>query len=284
MSAGELARVDSMAAGRVNSQAIANPASRRRRLFADAPLEFDNRRPWAEALVTSVADLARESELFEIGRATYLDRPLGKLKPEGYPDRTTLMSYVAFSRSLARARLRWLSRVAELIAPESLKQLSEQLDRLSVVGRPIASYRGASRPGVVCLEDAARAASDFIFVRTTRTARQRLFASYDFTSLLRQSPALFRWLFSSNEVLLIRDPVAEPIRLEACDRQGRVNISLEPPEHACSVGKEAYFELAGREWLRDGLRLRVLSGGSRPDRVSEGQSLAILPRWDPDVL
>jgi len=55
-----------------------------------------------------MTDLQEPEELQELGTAVFLDRPLGALKHPGEPDCTPLLSYQAFSRFIARTRLRFL--------------------------------------------------------------------------------------------------------------------------------------------------------------------------------
>ena len=63
----------------------------------------------------SVRDLWQPEELAELGTALFLDRPFGVGKAPAEPDATLLLSYEAFSPSLAERRLDSLS---EKLDPE----------------------------------------------------------------------------------------------------------------------------------------------------------------------
>ena len=58
------------------------------------------------ATTNEAAVMPASVELRELGTALYLDRPLGVYKEPAEVDRTPLLSYEAFSLTIAEARLR----------------------------------------------------------------------------------------------------------------------------------------------------------------------------------
>jgi hypothetical protein len=152
---------------RIPEEHILEPERRTKRLFENDKLEDILGHHGKEILAQSIIDLEQPEELQELGMTIFLDRPLGTWKQPGEPDSTPLLSYQAFSRSIARARLRFLERI-RLLKSEELNRLLESLDHLEILGIPISGLDKSSRPGVVSINDAARAAPDFVFLRTTK--------------------------------------------------------------------------------------------------------------------
>ena len=120
-----------------------------------------------KVLEQSLADLEHPAELQELGMALFLDRPLGVFKQPGEPDRTPLLSYVAFSRSLAERRLRELAHLGSITATQH-QSLLECLAGMEVKGICLSPPQRPARPGAASLADAYQVASDFILLRTTR--------------------------------------------------------------------------------------------------------------------
>src|SRR5207245_2535109 len=83
---------------------ILQPATRRRRLYADDPLSAHLGPQTRQLLQQSLADFDCPDEVRELGMALFIDRPLGVGKLPGEPDQTPLMAHAAFSRSLAIRR------------------------------------------------------------------------------------------------------------------------------------------------------------------------------------
>jgi len=107
---------------------------------------------------------------------SFIDRPLGVFKHPLEPDQTLLLSYEAFSRSLAEARLHGLAYPAER------DHLRAALPALDVVGLPLSAVQFEERR-IVSLADAGRAADDFLLLRTTRQSVADFLAQYDFAPL-----------------------------------------------------------------------------------------------------
>jgi hypothetical protein len=164
-SQGEALRVLPEPFARVPEEQILQPAKRRRRLFADEPLEALLTRSAQTVLQQSLADLNVPAELRELGTAYFLDRPLGITKRPGEVDRTPLVSHTAVSRAVIRRRvgelkdIGWLSRADQ-------EELHQRLEQEALGGIPVAELALAERPGVVSLADALKVSADFVIVRS----------------------------------------------------------------------------------------------------------------------
>jgi hypothetical protein len=209
-----------------------DPADRSRRLFANEP---------AEAMLTPAASnalrhAAAEIDVVELGRATFLDRPLGVTKGPREPDRTALLSYESFSRRLAQRR------ATELVTHRVLTSPPEE------PGFPVAKLPRHARDGVVSLEDAKKVALDFVFTRTTRSSLDMLLRQYDFAAALGNAGAsdAYRWLCDHRHVLLIRTAAATMTAFDA-DMRSVFTIDL---------SGATYREFAGEE-LAEGLTMRA---------------------------
>lgn len=188
---------------RVPEEQITQAAKRTRKLFAEQATdellgEFGRR-----ALAAAVADLDESAELRELGMAVFLDRPLGVRKEPGEVDRTPLVSYEAFSPSIAKRRVRELAS-AGWIDDRRRDALLAALDELAVGGVPLARLSPVERPGVVSIADAGKAAADFVFLHTTRGSLDELLASLELGRLADQSPTLYDWLIHDKTVLLVQ--------------------------------------------------------------------------------
>lgn len=168
---------------RVSEEQILQPAKRTRRLFADDPLTNHLGPRGAEALRQSMADLHHPEELLELGMALFLDRPLGAGKAPGEPDQTILLSHLAFSRSVARQRLKLLDGATEYEG--LLTAMAEGLR-----GVPVSAVAGRPRPGVVSAADARQVADDFLFLRTTAATATAFGEQYDLGGLVPAGPLL----------------------------------------------------------------------------------------------
>ncbi len=205
----------------VPEEQILDPSTRTRKLFLDR--QFDDRQVVIDILRQSVADLAQDCERSELGLGLFLDRPLGFAKKIGEPDRTTLLSHLAFSLEIAHTRLRLLNEIAAVC--------SSAFDHVpsGVSSRQCAAI---PRPGVASVRDAELAADDFRLLQTTRKTVRDLLEAYDF-SLLNES-GIVPWLQTENclivpssqspRELLIYDSMAcERLRLRLDDSRGYVS-------------------------------------------------------------
>jgi hypothetical protein len=227
-SMGENVRVLPAPFVRVPEEQITQTAKRKRKLYADQPTddvlgEFGRR-----VLAAALADLDAPGELRELGMALFLDRPLGVLKEPGEVDRTPLVSYEAFSRSIAKRRLRELAS-GGWIDNARRDVLLAALDELSVPGVPLNKLSVVERPGVVSIADAGKAAADFVFLRTTRGSLDELLACLDLRQLAQQSPDLCDWLARDPNVLLVQHvPADAPAALQAY-HDGQLRLELKLP-------------------------------------------------------
>jgi hypothetical protein len=273
-SPGESTRVLPAPHERVPEEQILNLHRRNKLLFGDEapgrPLG-DNARA---VLRQSILDLRHPDELGELGTALYLDRPLGAFKAPGEPDQTPLLSYVAFSRSIALQRLSLLGKDQSLLPENELATLRQILQALPVVGMPLAEVGSVPRPGVVSLADAAKAAEDFILLRTTSSS------AIDFFFLLDMAPLISRfglpidmdvdWLIvgqphhGSGEIVLTV--------YEANTLRKRLELSAN--------SRDGYVVRAGVEYPRNGLRVRRVweeIGGQLREHDLGGEELWVRP-------
>lgn len=197
-----LPQVPQAAAEPVDDAEIMDPRLRRNQLFAGSELEAAWSPAVRELLVAAATDLNDAAALRTFGEALFLDRPLGVDRPPEAVDDTPLVSYLAFSRNALTYRLRRLFQwgwIDDTVA----EQLLHAARQLKVPGFPAAQLPGHPRPGVVSLEDAHLAGSDFVFVRTTRRSLSALLACGKLP--LQTVPAdVQEWLATGRDVLLIR--------------------------------------------------------------------------------
>jgi hypothetical protein len=198
----------------------------------------------------SLADLRHPAELRELGTALFLDRPLGAGKLPGMPDATPLLSYEAFSRSLAERRLQLLSGELEGISLSEAVALQRLLELEGTApGIPLKDVPSRTRPGVVALADAHQVAEDFVFLRTTPRTVRAFLDLYDFTPLRKGID--LDWLTPERSVLILGS---------LPDRAGQVRIVLH--DGAARRRLELTFDAAGGyasrggvEYAAEGLRL-----------------------------
>src|SRR5207237_193434 len=145
-----------------------------------------------DLLRQSLTDLAHPDELPELGTALFLDRPLGAPKHPLEPDATPLLSYVAYSRSLALRRLESLAEGPIGLGTARAVPLRKILEALAVSGVPVRDVASRSRPGTAALADARQVAEDFILLRTTALSASRFWRLFP-PDLLRQLFNLASW-------------------------------------------------------------------------------------------
>lgn len=275
-SAGENLRVLPERFPRVPPEQIVEPSRRQKKLFAEAPAHERLTAEARELLERSLADLDETAELRELGMALFLDRPLGVWKHPREPDRTTLLSYEAFSASIAGQRLAAL-RDWGWLEEEQHDRWADRLAQLAPRGFPAAQLTGQPRTSVVALEDANKAADDFVFLRTTRRSLREFLTRYDIAPLREVAPSTADWLQSSGPSLLLRttSPSQTPpeVRLVAFDgeMQPRVEFVM-AAEHAPTL------EAGGRELVAEGLPVgRVRESGGEWTDLPPGFKLP--PNW-----
>ena len=239
-SEGENVRVLPRPFGRIPEEQIHDPQRRQRRLFADDPLTLgENSRGILEQ---SLHDLNDPAELRELGTALFLDRPLGVFKRTGEPDRTPLLSYVAFSRTIAKRRLEELTRLG-VISLSRGQDLGQQLNTLVVKGIALEPGSLRPRPGAASLADALQVASDFLLLRTTRRSGDEVLELLE--PALRKEIGQPR-LMVGGSMLPGRRP--ETLTFFDADLQPRLEVGFDP-----AAGMMCR---RGREFPASGLRRR----------------------------
>jgi hypothetical protein len=283
-SAGENLRVLPLPYGRVPEEQIVEPAKRSKRLFAGSALELSASTAVAEALQQSMADLEHPTELQELGRALFLDRPLGLFKAPTEPDQTLLFSYEAYSARIAEQRLEYLAQGLGLLsdpaAYEAARRRLRSLGPSEGVELPLASSK--PRPGVVSLQDAQRIAPDFRVQRTTRRTVQDLLALFDFAPIARFYS--LDYLHSGRRVLILDEGsgtarTAGVLTIYDAIFRKRMELQVDP-----SLG---YERRAGQEYPAAGLRvLRIWQAaaddGTCVEHDLRGEALVVRPRSNLD--
>lgn len=201
-SPGENARVLPPSFPRVPDEQIADPSKRRRQLFTNDPLLARLSDAARDRWRDGIADLEQLAELRELGMALFLDRPLGAFQKTSEPNRTLLLSHEAFSPTVAQRRLRYLAENLGLLSDqEKYHALRDALISCPALGIPLTPRPGPTRPGVVSLADALKAAPDFVLLRTTRRATADFLAHFDLAPLAARID--LDYLASDRRVLIV---------------------------------------------------------------------------------
>jgi hypothetical protein len=186
-SMGENTRVLPSSIPHLTEEAILDPTCRVRRLFAD-DLIAPQLTPHQRGLIRVSFDYLDDSrDVQELGTALFLDRPLGIFKHPTQPDQTLLLSYVAYSRTIAERRLCEMSELG-LLNDEQFAKAKERLAALQVDGMPIPMRGIPSRPGVPSLADAFKVAPDFVLLHTTRRTVNDFLTQYDVNAVRHRFP------------------------------------------------------------------------------------------------
>jgi hypothetical protein len=202
-SPGENARILPPPHTRVPDEQITNPAKRTKRLFADDPLAAHLTSISQRILEQSIGDLKYSEELRELGMAVFLDRPLGVFKAPLEPDQTPLLSYAAFSRTIAQRGLDYLHRSLRLLSDGDYAERSAAVRDLQMEGISISRPINSGRPGV-SLADAFRVADDFVILRTTARSAQEFLGLFDFTPIRQHDAA--EYLDSPHRITIVSAP------------------------------------------------------------------------------
>jgi hypothetical protein len=200
-SPGENARVLPPPHVRVPEEQILQAGRRRRRLFAGEGLGERG----MDVLRQSIDDLLHPDELCELGKAVFVDRPLGVFKAPVEMDQTLLFSHEAFSRSLARDRLSLAERLELLPDAARRDTLRQRLRDLPVSGLPVSEVQ-CDEGRIVSLADARRAADDFLLLRTTRRSLDEFLERYDLSALAARFDLGF--LTRERRALIVPAPIA----------------------------------------------------------------------------
>lgn len=275
-SPGENARVLPPPHERVPEEQILNPAKRTRKLFANDPIPAHLGERGREVLQQSVHDLLHPEEQTELGAALFVDRPFGVFKPPGEPDQTLLLSYEAFSRSIAENRLEEFERCLDFpIEPAVMQACRESLrTRLRMQGVALEKRAQATRPEPVSLDDAFKVADDFRLLRTTHRAVADFLDQYDFRSLAERFSLDF--LTAERRVLIVRSASSVgPVLIYDEVPRKRLEFQVDP--------RQGYACWGDREYPVAGLRvLRVWEATGTGEECREinlqGQEVVIRPR------
>ena len=210
--------------------------------------------------------------------AIFLDRPFGVFKAPGEPDRTLLLSYEAWSRSIAEQRLDLAFNEPPLfLTTENLESYREALRRLEVPGVPLKTSATYQRPGAVALADAAKVANDFVLLRTTRQTVQAFLELFDFTGLGKQFD--LNYLDPAKKLLIVSTAATgeavKGVLLVYDDQMRRLELQVDP--------SQGYRSRAGLEYPRAGLKvLRIWEpAGNQREMVEHDlcdDRLTIAPR------
>jgi hypothetical protein len=267
-SMGENARVLPPPFARVPDAQIRDSSQRKRRLFADTPTDALLSDSTRRMLQLSIDELDDPCELQELGTATFLDRPLGALKSPGAVDRTSLVSYEAYSQFIAIRRLATLksARWIDLARQELLRSA---LAKIGVAGIPAAELSARDRPGVVSLTDANKAAADFVFVRTTRGSLNSLLAQFDWQALEASFPTAVRWLREGADVVLIQHTPSESPRRSLLRFYAGTQLQLELGFPSGQNTGDNYRERVGQEVVSRLQVLRILGEGGKLVELAE---------------
>ena len=245
-SPGENARVLPPPYVRIPDEQIVLPARRTKRLFDEDPLPRHLGDRTRSVLEESIRDLRQPAESQELGMAVFLDRPLGVHKAPGEPDRTLLLSYEAFSRSVAERRLRYLAGPLALI-PEAadLAAYQQALAGLQPSGLPPPGPSPAQPPDRVSLQDCWKVADDFLLLRTTHKSVCEFRAQLDQVAANLVPDALA----SGEPVLILRGGGDSEFALVLYDAALRPRLEL-------SIEAQAgYVSCGGVEFPAGGLRV-----------------------------
>jgi hypothetical protein len=185
-SPGENVRVLPAPYERVPEEQMTNPLRRERKLFADDPLAGLWMATTRNIFQQSLHDLTQIWAATDLGRAVFIDRPLGFGKAPLEPDQTPLLAHLTQSRSIARRRMDLLAELARemgLTLPENWEQARAALDITDVAeGTPIGRCASLERP-IAALADAQRVSDDFTVLHTLFDSVRRLRELFDWNSL-----------------------------------------------------------------------------------------------------
>jgi hypothetical protein len=172
---------------RVPDEQILNPSKRKKRLYESDPLSSYVGPQGLRVLEQCGQDLQKVDEVRELGMAVFVERPLGVVRAPGEPDLSPLLAHQAFSRSLAARGLAELSRepLLRLIGDEMARCRAALAEPWPSGGIP-ANTLPSDPPRVVSLADAAKAANDFVILRTLPGSLHAFCAWPDVSAMLQE--------------------------------------------------------------------------------------------------
>lgn len=276
-SPGENARVLPAPFERVPEEQLTNPLRRRRKLFADDPLV----RLWTPTTKNifqrCLEDLAEFREIIDLGRAVFVDRPLGFGKMPLEPDQTPLLAHSLYSQAIARRRMDVLGDMAQqmgLTLPANWQQSLEALEKLSWAdSTPIAPCRSLGRP-VAQLADAQRVSPDFVVVETLVGSVQRLHDLFDWSGLEQRFALNQHW--PANIQVLRIDSGKDGSVMAICNGWYTAVSRQLVFESDPSLGFRCR---GGVELPVAGLRIWQVIDDDRTTHDLRGEEVHVLPRW-----
>ena len=167
--------------------------------------------PAKPIVAQAFADLDDPAERRELGTALFIDRPLGFFKQPAEVDATPLLSYVAFSETLAAARLREVGR----LAAELDLAWSETPGKPGAIwGLGLDQIPESPRPAV-SLADARKVAPDFRILRTTQSSAAAFWRCFDTRALpVADWPLVARTIVGPDKTRMTAIDAAGTVRLE----------------------------------------------------------------------
>jgi hypothetical protein len=166
-SPGENMRVLPSPHQRVPEEQIVHFGKRKKRLYQGDPLPSHVGVHGLRVLQHCGRDLQLAQEVRESGMAVFIERPLALVKVLGEPDLSPLLAHEAFSRSLAERALAELAREPLLgLSTADVAHCRAVLAESWPNGGIAANTLPTEPPRVVALADAAKAANDFVILRT----------------------------------------------------------------------------------------------------------------------
>ncbi|MFL5244291.1 MAG: hypothetical protein ACJ8FY_19500, partial [Gemmataceae bacterium] len=273
-SEGENCRVLPSPHNRVPQEQILESRRRTKCLFADDPLASYLGANSSAILRQSLADLEDPRELRELGMALFLDRPLGSRKNPAEPDHTVLMSYEAFSASVAKQRLDCLANDLKLLTTSERNTLGSRLQDMNIKGLPVSKLLASRRPSLVSLQDAGKVASDFVLVRGTRLTAAAFLGLFDWSQLTKRFALDF--LHADDDLLILRGAAEDPDKITVHDKQLRPRIVL-----SLNTSR-GYASRAGCEYPIDGMTVERVweeAEGSLQELRPDAEAHRVQPNW-----
>lgn len=277
-SPGENQRVLPAPYTRVPEEQLANPLRRERRLFADDPLVRLVTPSVKEILRRCLEDLCDIRAMMDLGRALFIDRPLGFGKTALEPDQTPLLAHDAYSQAIAARRLEILADTARDLGVElplawPSRRALEQAGLME--GTPISQCALLGRP-VAALTDAQRASSDFVVLVTLPGSVRRLQELFRWERL-EQRFGVGNFWHANTGLLVLRLPAARSgsvmVLREASSRDGRPRLIFEADP------SRGFRSRGGVELPVAGLRIWLVRDDRAQEHDLRGEVVHVAPRW-----
>jgi hypothetical protein len=273
-SPGENARVLPARFPHVPDEELFHREARERRLFSGEPLESLFTETSRRVFRSCLNDFSLIEARLELGKAIFVDRPLGFGKEKMEPDQTPLLAHSAFSFDLAARRMNALASLTTELGinlPEGWEDWQKSIPCLPIVSRwPISRFASLDRP-VASLADAQRVAKDYFVLGTLHGSLRRFFSLFEWEPLQKQFS--LTWLSQSECMVCSR-------RIWSAGRNG---MTIEN-----NWGKRVDFESdpsrgfrcrGGVELPVAGLRIWRLLDDEGVCRDFREQEVKVLPRW-----